>query len=145
MKNDVDVPQYSDVVTFTCLFYPLISASIGFMVLGAKNAVGIGAGALVFCFLVYLPFASLAFACIRKKVRRARACMISAFAGLMSVYLILGIVAYGQMGPHMDLLGAGIGLLILLAPYVLSCVVYFIALKRAVQFSRTSDQSKLNE
>lgn len=126
----IDLPQYSDVVSFTCLFYPLVSGSIGFIVLGTNNSVGIIVGSLMFCFLVYLPFASLTFACIRKKCKRFQACIISTFVGLMSVYFILGIIAYGLEGASIGLLGAGLGLLILCIPYILCCGIYLVILKQ---------------
>lgn len=140
MKKNFDLPQYGDVVYFTCLFYPLISSLIGFIILGIDNIFGIIAGSLMFCFLVYLPFASLMFACIRKKCKRTHACIISTFLGLMSVYFILGIIAYSLEGSGIGFSGAGLGFLILSMPYILCCGIYLMILKRKGHSCQVTDK-----
>ena len=125
MKRDFGVPQYSDIVYVTCLFYPLIGGSIATI----YNGVGIFMSLFLLCFFVYLPVASLIFVCIRKKTERARACIVSTFVGLLAVYFIGCIIAYGLIGPNMGLLGAGRGLLILSIPYIISCGIYLFLLR----------------
>lgn len=133
MKKEFNLPQYNDVICFTCLFYPLISGSIGFIVLGINNGVGIIVGSFMFCFFVYLPFTILAFICMKKKMKRARACISSTFLGLMSVYCLLGIIAYSLEGASIGFLGFGLGFFILFIPYILCCCIYLILLRQREQ------------
>lgn len=124
MKKDLDKPQYGDVLMFTCFIYPVVSASIGFITMGG----GIIPGIFLICLFIYLPVASLVFACIRNKMKRAHACIVSTFVGLMTVYFMLGIIAFGLLGG--SLLDAGIGLLTLCMLYMMSCGIYLFLLSR---------------
>lgn len=128
MKRDFGTPRYGDILCFTCLFYPLTSTSIGFIALGIDNGVGIMAATFLFCFFVYLPVTSLVFACIRKN-ERARACIVSTFVGLLVVYFVCSLIAFGLLGVSMGLQGVGIGLLILSMPYIISSGVYLYLLR----------------
>ena len=133
MKKDYNSPQYEDVAIFTCLLYPLVATSIELITLGGSAGAGLIPGVLSLCIVVYLPVASLVFACVKKKSKRARACILSTFVGLIAVFFVLLIIAYGLMGPSIGILGAVLGLLILLGPYMLCCAIYLILLKRAAK------------
>ena len=122
MKKDLDSPQYSDVLIFTCFIYPLLSAIIGFITQGIEIP-----GTLLFCFFVCLPIASLVFVCIRKIMKRAYACIVSTFIGLMTVYFLLIIVASGLLGFSVGMLGKV--MLILCMPYIISCGIYLVLLR----------------
>ena len=133
MKKDYNSPQYEDVAIFTCLLYPLIATPVGLITLGWSAGAGLISGVLLFCIVVYLPVASLVFACVRKKSKRAHTCILSTFVGLIAVFFVLLIIAYGLMGSSIGISGAVLGLLILLGPYILCCAIYLILLKRAVK------------
>lgn len=133
MKKDYNSPQYEDVAIFTCLLYPIIATPVGLIMSGWSAGAGLISGVLLFCIVVYLPVASLVFACVRKKSKRAHTCILSTFVGLIAVFFVLLIIAYGLMGPSIGISGAVAGLLILLGPYILCCAIYLILLKRAVK------------
>lgn len=128
MKKDLDIPQYSDVLNFVCFIYPLISASLGFITQGIDIVSTTMPGILLLCIFVYLPVASLVFVCIRKITKRACACIVSTFVGLMAVCSLLIIIAFGLLG-FSTVEGIGEGMLILYIPYIVSDGIYLLLLR----------------
>lgn len=144
MDKDFNSPRYGDVVTFVCLLFPLIITFIG-LILGGNDGVAIAGSILLFAIVIYLPIASLVFACIRKKLKRAHACILSTSVGLIAICITLSIIAYGLMGPSIGILGPVLGLLILCVPYVLCVGVYLILLKHAKKIDPHARQAGSSE
>jgi len=120
-------PRYGEVVSFTCFCYPLVST--GCHMLGYNESADSIVGTLMFCVLVYLPFASLAFVCISKKMKNIHAFIISTLVGLMALYFVYFIIAYGLLGSSIGWQGAVLGLLSLCIPYILCLCFYLILYK----------------
>lgn len=129
MTKDINSPRYGDVVSFTCFFYPMIST--GCRMLECNDGASSIVGTLMFCVLIYLPFASLAFVCIRKKMKRIHAFIVSTFVGLIALHVTYCIIAYGLLGPSIGWQGVVLGLISLGIPYIL-CICFYLILYKYI-------------